>query len=274
MPRSKKAAASRPMRRRQGGRRRRAGKARESNTDSHKYTVSLSGSWTPQQGITVSNFLYTYWSPSPATLTYQSNPIANSPEFALYCNMYDQFKVTGMRVKLIPRVKTLESAALATAEGAGTITMGKGVIYSVEDRDGIAPSNIASLKRYASCRTHSIYKTISRTYWIDRTKSMWLDCQGLTLLPDIQKAVGYNGGLTVYGESLPEVKNTLFNEPWYDVEVQYFCVFRGKASVKITQVGTQVTLNQSVINKETPFACATVTEQVSAGAVDISGNRI
>lgn len=247
---------------------------REANVDLHKYTVALSGSWTPQQGVTVSNFLYTYWSPSPATLTYQSNPIANSPEFALYCNMYDQFKVNGVRLRLIPRIKTLESAALVQAEAAGNITMGKGVIYSVEDRDGIAPSNIAALKRYSSVKTHSIFKPITRTYWIDRTKSMWLDCQGLTLLSDIQKAVGYAGGITVYGESFPEVKNTLFNEPWYDIEIQYFCVFRGKATVKITQSGTQVTLNQTVVNKETPFAAQTVSEQVSAGAIDPSGNRI
>lgn len=255
-------------------RRRRNARKNENNVDMHRYNVQLSGSWTPTQGVTVSNFLYTYWSPSPATLTYQSNPIANSPEFALYCNMYDQFKVNGVRVKLIPRVKTLESAALATAEGAGTITMGKGVIYSVEDRDGIAPSNIAALKRYASVKTHSIYKTATRTYWIDKTKSNWLDCQGLTLLPDIQKAVGYNGGITFYGESLPEVKNTLFNEPWYDLEVTYMCVFRGKATVKITQVGTQVTLNPTVNNRETPVAAATVSELISVGAIDPSGNRI
>jgi len=252
-------------------------KADMNNNDILKRTIQVTGGLTPSQGITVSNYVGTWWSPVPDLSTNNSNPLFNAPEFTLFRNMYDQFRVTGLRLKLIPRIKTAEAGALVTGEGSGDLTYGRGVAYTVEDRDGIAPLSIPSLKRYASVKTHSIFKTISRSYSVNyRKANLWFDCQDPAGIHDVARSLGVAGGITVYAESFPEPKNTIINDPWYDIEVSYYVTFKGRAmpSLKVDDNGT-VSVGASFPTTELPVSAETNTdENPSVGAIDASGNRI
>lgn len=252
--------------------------ARMNNQDTFRTTIKASGGLSPVQGVAVSNYIYSWWSPISSLSGDNSNPLFNQPEFSLYRNLYDQFRVTGLNVKLTPRLKTAEAGAMVQAEGSGLVTYGRGVVYSVEDRDGKAPASIPSLKRYASSKCQSIYKSLSRTYRPDfRKADVWFDCQDPAGLSETMRATGVAGGITIYAESLPEPKNTIINEPWYDIEVTYYVTFKGKAFVNIT-LGDK---GEVCVQAEYPTGEAIVVAEDNMspghehdGAIDTAGNRI
>jgi len=274
--------AKRPAYRKRGkGKKgKRAARARENNMDTRTEVIKVTSSIVPVEGERVSNYVYGYWSPSPqfnAGVVPQSQPLFASKEFTLLRNLYDQFRVNSVTLTIIPRYTMTDSATLVAIGDGSTsqITMGKGVYYTVEDRDTVAPSNIEALKRYASVKQHKITARMSRKYSVKSGK-MLFDCQDPAGLNDIQRAIGLKGGITVYGESFPELRNTTFNGVWADVEVAYNVTFVGKSMVSLT-------LNDDgsvVVSQPDPLATETLQQYLSnednihQGAIDLSGNRI
>lgn len=258
----------------------RAARARENNLDSRTEVIKVTSAIVPVEGERVSNFVYGYWSPSPqfnAGVVPQSQPLFASKEFTLFRNLYDQFRVNSVTLTVIPRYTMTDSATLV-AIGDGSppqITMGKGVYYTVEDRDGYAPSNIESLKRYASVKQHKITSRMSRKYNVSNRK-MLFDCQDPAGLDDIQRSIGLKGGITVYGESFPEVLNTKNNGVWADVEVAYNVTFVGKSAIGISvnEDGSVSVFQPDPAATETLQQYLSNEDNIHLGAIDLSGAMI
>lgn len=260
-------------------------RARENNLDKRTEVIKLTGAIVPNQydpnaKDRLSNAVYGYWSPSPqynSGLVPQSMPLFASKEFSLYRNLYDQFRVNSITLTIIPRYTMTDAATLvALTDGlTPTMTMGKGVFYTVEDRDGVAPGNIEALKRYASVKQHKINKRMSRKYSVKYGNTLF-DCQDPAGLDDIQRSLGLKGGITVYGESLPELSNATKNGVWADVEVAYSVTFVGKAAVGLTaNEDGSVTVASIDITDLFPLQQYKSNEDnIHQGSIDLSGNMI
>jgi len=250
---------------------------RENNMDDHTVVHKVAGSITPLQGLTVSNYVYTYWSPAPNYLTpSQSNPLFSSSEFNLYRNLYDQFRVNRVTVRIIPRANVTDSVGLIVQNDSAALTQGKGVYYTVEDRDGIAPGYIGSMNKYASVKVTKLTSKLTRTYAPTNSKNLWFDCQDPAGLDQISRSIGMRGGITLYAELLPEVLNTVLNSVWADVEVLYSVTYRGKAMVNLTvnDDGSVTAAPVDDATMEVPFSVKTQEGNNHLGAIDTSGNVI
>jgi len=260
-------------------------RARENNLDKRTEVIKVTGAIVPTQSDPnandrLSNAVYGYWSPSPqfnAGLVPQSMPLFATKEFSLYRNLYDQFRVNSVTLTIIPRYTMTDAATLvALTDGTTpTLTMGKGVFYTVEDRDGVAPSNIEALKRYASVKQHKVNKRMSRKYSVKYGNTLF-DCQDPAGMNDIQRSLGLKGGITVYGESLPELKDTQKNGVWADVEVSYSVTFVGKAMVGLTanEDGSITVAPADEANLFPLQQYLSNEDNIHQGSVDVSGNRI
>lgn len=259
--------------------RKRLQRKKSNNVETYFKQIKLTSVITPTQGVTVSNYVNFYVSPNPGTPGNLTCALNKSPEFSLYCQMFDQFRVHSVTMRLKPRYNMTELTAFQASvdQLAGGLSVGKAVYYSVEDRDGIAPATITTLKKYSSVRTHAIDKTMVRKYGVKYDGSYtWFDCQAPDQLTDIQKALGIFGGITVYAESLPEVFTTLLNKPWADIEITYNVSFRGKALVNIA-VGEDgsVKLSQTpndLLEELQVFESNDTVPRI--GSIDPSGNVI
>jgi len=251
---------------------------RMNNMDDHRVTIKMAGSLTPIQGLTVSNYLYTYWTPGvfSSIPTGQSQSLSLSSEFTLYRNMYDQWRVNRVTVRIIPRANVVDAVGLIAQNDTGSITQGKGVYYTVEDRDGIAPGYIGSLNKYASVKVSRLTSRLTRSYSPTNKDNVWYDCQDPAGLDQLQRTTGMRGGITLYAESLPEVSGTLTNSVWADVEVSYDVTFRGKCLVNIisNDDGSVTVAPVDDANMETPFSVKIQEGNEHFGAVDVSGNMI
>jgi hypothetical protein len=249
-------------------------RANMDNKDDHTVVHKLAGSITPLQGLTVSNYVYTYWSPAPNYLSpSQSNPLFGSAEFNLYRNLYDQFRVNRVTIRIIPRANVVDQTSLIAQNDPGSLTQGKGVYYTVEDRDGIAPGYIGSMNKYASVKVSRLTSKLTRSYSPTNSKSLWFDCQDPAGLDQLARGTGLRGGITLYAESLPEVTGTVLNSVWADVEVLYSVTYRGKAMVnlQVNEDGSVTAKPVDDTNMEIPFAVKTQEGNNHAGAVDLSG---
>jgi len=255
----------------------RAKRARANNTDIVHQIIKMSGAVNPTQGTNVSNYVYWMNSVSPYLSGSQSvsQSLSSSTEFALYKQMYDQFRVHSVNIRVVPRYKTTEQVALNLTEA--TLTMGKNVFYSVIDRDGIAPSSIPALKRYSSIKVHKNDKPMSRTYVVKyEGANGWFDCQQPQMQNAIQSNLGLDGGITFYGESFMENLNEEVNGIWADMEITYKVSFRGKSliSLKVGEEG-QVTVSQTPVGTlELPQVLLTNDDVDHFGAIDLTGNTI
>lgn len=249
------------------------------NVDTTFKTIKLTSMITPAQGVSVSNYANVFFSPNPGTPGSITCALNKSPEFNLYCQMYDQFRVHSVTIRVVPRYNVTELTAFQASvdQLAGGLSVGKSVYYTVEDRDGLAPAVISTLKKYSSVRTHRIDKPMWRKYGVKYDSPYsWFDCQNPDQLTDVQKVLGIFGGITLYAESLPEVFTTLLNKPWADVEVSYNLTFRGKALVQIA-VGEDgaVTLSQTPSHTVEALQVFDTNDQIpNLGSIDVSGNII
>jgi len=220
-----------------------------------------------------------FFSTAPGTGTNaQSSPLKSSTEFALYRQMFDQFRVHSVSVKVIPKITQTESTAMAQLQEQSTITVGKAVYYTVVDRDGPVLSSVSAIKKYSSHRVHKITSTATRTFAVKYDgKDQWFDCQNINDMEDVQKSLGLWGGISVYAESLPEKLDTIINPVWADVEISYRMSFRGKALVGISvnaQDGS-VTLTQPDSEDLDPVLVLGHLDNVPhLGAIDLCGNVI
>jgi len=253
-------------------------KAKKSaNLDVYKFQIKQSFTLTPTQGATVSNYFNVMVSPAPGDgIGAQSGALKVSTEFALYRQMFDQFRVLGVTMKVMPKVTVSETAAMTLASGTD-MTVGKCVYYTIIDRDGTVPSSISAINKYSSRKVHKTTSSVTRSYNVNyEGKNTWFDCQNVNDMPDIQKSLGLWGGISVYAESLPEQTGTLFNLPWADVEIVYRLAFRGKSlvGVAVGDDGT-VTLKQpdlTILDPVLTFLSSDSNDHL--GAVDNSGNII
>jgi len=170
----------------------------------------------------------------------------------------------------------VDQTSLIVQNDSAGITQGKGVYYTVEDRDGIAPGYIGSLNKYASVKVSRLTSKLTRSYAPTNSKNLWFDCQDPAGLDQLQRSTGMGGGITLYAESLPEVVNTVLNSVWADVEVLYSVTYRGKAMVNLTvnEDGSVLASPLDDANMEVPFAVKTQEGNNHQGAVDTSGNII
>jgi len=257
---------------------RKARRARMNNMDDHRVTIKMAGSLTPLQGLSVSNYVYTYWTPGVFSTipNGQSQSLSLSSEFGLYRNMYDQWRVNRLTVRIIPRANVVDATNLITQNDSSSITQGKGVYYTVEDRDGIAPGYIGSLNKYSSVKVNKLTSRLTRSYSPTNKDNVWYDCQDPAGLDQLQRTTGMRGGITLYAESLPEVLNTVVNSVWADVEVSYDLTFRGKCLVNIitNQDGSVTVAPVDDSQMEVPFSVKTQEGNAHLGAVDTDGAMI
>lgn len=241
------------------------------NKDTFFLLAKTEGVLTPVQGVTVANYLY--FAPQLVDPGSGSWSVFNNAEFNLYRYLYDQVRINSIIVKLIPKVNQMN----VTEYTSSTLnTTGDGVIHSVIDRDGQAPSNIARLTRYPSYVRKSLLKPITRSYTVRYPRDVWLDCQNITTLPDELTRMGLTGGPTFYAENLPEIKGTLINNPWYDVVVMYKCVFRGKTSASISISSSNVVVTPDPPAFTVPSFTFTSIRGTTSGDMhyDLSGNLV
>jgi len=250
-----------------------------SNSDVHRFSVKMVTALTPVQGGIVSNYINAFFSTTPGQGTASNSaPLLYSTEFALYRQMFDQFRILGMTVKVIPKATMTDATALVNGlNGLPGLTLGRNVYYTVIDRDGTVPSQLSAIKKYASHKVHKMTSSATRSYSVKYDgPNQWLDCQDVNGLQDVQKSLGIWGGISVYGESFMEPSGTILNQPWCDVEVTYRFSFRGKSllGVAVGQDGS-VTLSQPDPQQLDPVTVYPSNDEVAHyGAIDLSGNVI
>lgn len=205
-------------------------KLRKKNMDTYFLRVKNLSTLTPTQGITVSNYIYQGFTLSTAT---GISDFTKNADFVLYQKLYDRFRINRMTVKMIPKANMLD----ITLGQANNITqVGDMVLHSVVDRDGIAPSSIATMSRYPSYRQQSVLKPFKRSYAVKYPRGQWLDCQNVPASGDRLQDIGLYGTITVYAENLPEPSGDVFNDPIYAVEVSYDIVFQGRTNGKLSAI--------------------------------------
>lgn len=200
------------------------------NMDTFFLRIRNTSTLTPTQGVSTPNYIYQFYTPSTAT---GISDFAKNADFQLYQKLYDRFRINRMNVKMIPKANVLD---FVQGQNNGINQIGDMVIHTAQDRDGIAPSSIGSLTRYASYKQYSALKVFNRSYKVTYPKGMWLDCQNISASGDRLQDQGLYGGITIYGESFPEALGDVFNDPVYSVEVTYDIVFCGRTSAKLGAV--------------------------------------
>jgi len=152
--------------------------------------------------------------------------INSSPEFLAQCKMFDEFKVTQMKVTFKPY------ANVGFANNSSSIVL-KNQLYTVIDRDGNVPISTSvsipdKLQEYDSLKVHDFRKAWSR---VVKVKGFWSDCNNATVTvtgnnglaqPWVQ--AGCTQVLALYGEYLPFGTDA----PVGQMEVNWSVCFRGK----------------------------------------------
>lgn len=248
------------------------------NLETYRQVIKQTATITPAQGVTVSNYVNFFVSPVLFGGNYNTLSLSGSTEYALYNKMYDQMRVHSVTLKIIPRANMTEQSNLITLNDTAYLTAGKNIFYTVEDRDGIAPASIQTLKKYSSVKEHRNDKKMVRTYRVKyEGQNGWFDCQDTGAMDQIQQNLGLLGGLTVYGESFIERSGQVLNSVWADVEVTYNMTYRGKALVSIAVDADtgKVTLADTPSVTLEALQVFTGNDVVNHfGSVDTSGNQI
>jgi len=125
---------------------------------------AVSTAWS--QGTIANGFYYNY-SPQSADVV----SVNGNQEFLIQSKLYDEFKVSSMKVTYTP-YQTFNASIQP-----GSIT--DGLIYTVIDRDGRTPINAGNMQlpqklmSYDSCKAFHFTKKWSRTVPV---KTFWTDC--------------------------------------------------------------------------------------------------
>lgn len=209
-----------------------------SNSDTFSTTISGTLALTPSQGAGTNNYLY-----GLVSMLNNATGVLNlttSKEFLMWRNLYDQFRVTLMKVKLIPKgnVVDLVNANLQQESGVlGNVTYGNGRYYTAIDRDSGIPSDVDAIMRYSSHREHKVTSPATRFYYVKYPTGVWLDAQTSTT-NELRASLGLFGTVGWYAENLPEATSTLRNTPNFSLEVSWDVTFKGKAIPKLTALGS------------------------------------
>lgn len=240
--------------------------------DTFYLNCKVTGTVTPSQGVSVSNYVYgTYYL---LNQTSSISPVLN-PEFILYQNLYDRVRINSVKITVTPKANFL--ALNAAQQDADFTLTGDNMIHTVIDNDGQAPAVKARLTRYSSYKKYSLLKKWSRRYSVKYPSSVWLDCQKIFEDMSLLKRLGLTGGITVYAENVLEDKFEMINEPLYDVLVEYGCVFQGRGEGSLSYNGTTKAItvtpsDESAYPPET--AVVPLSGTINDQRYDASGNLV
>lgn len=232
-------------------------KLKSKNMDTFALTCRNTVQLVPVQGATVANYIYNFF-PLLDNGTSYSYGLVKNAEFILYKQMYDQFRVNSITIKVVPKANVLDQF-YNQADSALT-NYGDGLYHTAIDRDTAVPWNITMISRYPSYRKYNVKKSWNRTYKITWPKGVWLDCQSPFEDLSLLNRLGCNGGIGVYAENFLEDVAELVNEPVANVVVQFNVVFRGKvnAQLNLNEDGT-VTIKHVDLGDAPPFSPAITT---------------
>lgn len=231
-------------------------------------TFKQSSYMSPYQGATVTNYIKSFFSPfSPSG----NARLRDMPEFNLFANMYDRYRIDSVSIRIIPRVNVNTAAVTASS----SYNNSNAVYYVTMDRDSVAPSSIVQLKRYKSTRVLSQLKGCRTTYSVKWPKGFWLDTTSdrePTQNNPIANSIGLIGGITVYGENFTERAGSVSNYIWADCEVSYRVAFQtyNPQSLSLDEVGNVSIAKGSDDDDSqkpiTPLGLADLVEQIDIGA--------
>lgn len=179
----------------------------------------------PSQGTSVANYTH-------GLAQLLGGNLGTNAEFQFYRLQYDRFRVNSVIIKWTPKANVLDQAS--GQDDAKFNLTGDGMIHTVVDRDGQAPSSIAAMSRYPSYRKYSIMKKWSRTYSTTYPQSIWLDCQDPFGNTQLISTLGLGGTVTWYGENFLEDNYEVWNEPIAEISLEWNIVFQGKTSGTLT----------------------------------------
>lgn len=201
------------------------------NMDTYFLRTRITASILPSQGITVSNYISSFWKLLDQT---SAVGVTQSSEFTLFSNIYDRVRVNRMRIRVVPKANVLDQA---TAQNDANLTVsGDGRVHTAiyRDPDGFSTS-VSRFQRQPSYRAYSVLKPFTRSYQIKYPTGVWLNCQDIYSDETLLQRLGAYGGVGLYAENVLEDAGEIFNEPWASLEISYDCVFQGKVSAVLTQ---------------------------------------
>lgn len=211
--------------------------AKKSNSDTFAATITTNVALVPTQGVSVANYLYTCFNLFDTNAPSWS--VGVLPEFKMYCNMYDRVRINGIRIRATPKANVFGQDA-AQNDASLNLT-GDNMIHTAIDRTGAAPGNIKQIAKYPSYRQYNQRKPFTRYYGVKYPRGVWFQTTSLTSPTALPASVttpgidmGLFGGITLYAENFVEENGEIFNEPWANVKIDFYCVFQGKALNTIT----------------------------------------
>lgn len=177
-------------------------------------------------------------SPGPESYVYFSasalqgtSAIKYTREHAVYSKLFDQFRITGVTMRFIPKV------SMTTLTDEFTTTANQVTMFSAWDQDGPLPSASAPIQTMRSCRKHDFRRKFSRTFRYTYKDNSWLDTGSDYESTQVSNWVskGLYGNYGFYGENLPIDPGSPDNGVIGTIEVLYHVVYRGQRLVNISE---------------------------------------
>lgn len=225
MKKGMKKTAPRRQYRRKGAKARIARAVKNVNANTFKTTCRWNADVGVTSGVTVSNYVY-----FDASALQGYARIGLTREYAIYSKLFDQFRVTGVTMRVVPRSNTQDLIIASTTP----VTENGSYVFSAFDVDSVIPSNLNAIQTMRSARKHSILKPFTRVFRYKYGDSSWLDTatdysSGTPLSNWLAKGLYAHFGF--YSENL----NLRTDQPWATVEIQWHIVFRGQRLVNVSQ---------------------------------------
>ena len=223
------------------------------NMDTFFLKARVNGMCVPAQGITVANYISSFWK-----LLDENSAVGvyNNAEFRLFSSLYDRVRVNSITVKWTPKANVM--TAFDAQDQSVKTNNGDGLVHTVvlRDDDGFQQS-IARLSRMGSYKPYSILKRWRRTYSIKYPTGVWLDCQNIFSDNTLLERLGTQGG--IYGQHFMEDSSEIFNQPIAAVEITYNCVFQGKIMTNLGFDADTITVSKPVPTPYTPTDLVAIT---------------
>lgn len=195
------------------------------NSNTFKTTCKWNATSTLTSGITVGNYVYI-----DSCALQGVAAVAQTREFSVYSKLFDQYRVTGVTMRIVPRASTSD----VTLSASTPVDESNQFVYSAFDVDSPIPSSILAIQTMRSCRKHSTLKPIVRTFKYKYGDNSWLDTatdysSGTPVSNWLSKGLYAHFG--IYGENVYANMST----PWATIELLYHVVFRGQRLVNVSQ---------------------------------------
>ncbi len=145
------------------------------------------------------------------------------PQMAALFQMYDEYKVLSMRVRLFPANVGIESDSAIV--GSNALSRGDQIIWSDQKGDAVvvAPISIAERINYGSCRMINPRRPITRVIFRPTGHPDWGKCQDPAAQPD-----SWTGNINLYGVAV--TVTTGVGRPLWYLTRTYKILVRGRRS--------------------------------------------